>query len=181
MGTALVAIIDRRRHQIELDPAVRVGACLSGFGGEAVLLHTTTFGHCQETAVHVAKALRLSGWRVTIREFDEMLPLRQALEAGPGMVADDALSRLCAEIGPTSQPEPDRYRRSGLALRLVCRECFHVTNSPGRRSHERNIGHFAFDKVYRDDLDAYMEHVDAHGQAPDSTETVWTAPGTLPA
>jgi hypothetical protein len=146
VGCALVAYVDRPLRRVELDPAVRVGSRLDG-DGEAVLLHCTSHGHAQETAAVLARLLRSSGWRVTVRDFDALAPVRDNT-AGLGMLPSGALESLCASIG---QAPPKQKRRQepprGTKSRLRCRVCLHLTVGRGVRSHVENVGHDDWERV----------------------------------
>lgn len=159
MGTALVAYVDRSSHRIELDPAVRIGARLDG-QGETLLLHTTSAGHCEETATHLAKLLRRSGWEVQVRHLDVLGPLRPNVSGGPGMLPHAVAVELISQIGhadPNQQPaavppprglsETARRQHSGYT-RQRCRICGHKTAGRGVISHRTNIGHDDWEKVF---------------------------------
>lgn len=156
MGMALVAYVNREERRIELDPAVRVGARLDA-KGEALLLHTTSWGHCLETADFLARALRQGGWDVAVRTFNELAPI-VSNGSGPGMLAGDAAETLVATIGPAPGHEPEalvaalapsapRVMRKTKKTRLRCRACGHLTMGVGLRSHVKNIGHDDWEQV----------------------------------
>lgn len=152
MGTALVAYVDRDQRTIELDPAVRVGARLDG-GGEALLLHTTTWGHCGETAHSLARQLREAGWTVRVRALDEFAPL-VSTQTKAGLVATavaaldgDALSDDHDQPAAEAEPEPVSPSRWRNRTRRRCRVCGHLTMGRGVRSHVTNLGHDDWETV----------------------------------
>lgn len=142
MGTALVAYVDRDQCRIELDPAVRVGARLDS-DGEAILLHTTAWGHCGDTARAVARRLRDTGWTVTVRTFNELDSLTSSASAAVfetnGAEADELIGSD-ADLGTTPSVRPPRTRQR-------CRVCGHLTVGKGVRSHVANLGHDDWEAV----------------------------------
>lgn len=104
-------MVDRAGRRVRLDPQVRAGARLA-YDGEAVLLHTTSLGHCGETADYLARVLRRSGWDVTVDPVDEQPVLISACFIGPAMMPDAAASALVAQIVGTGavarQPAAER-------------------------------------------------------------------------
>lgn len=148
-------MVDRDGHRITLDPAVRVGTPLAEFGSNALLLHTTSWGHCQETAAVLARHLRASGWTVSIRDFDELEPIRDNVTDQPGLLDRDVLAALCASIGPAPganymPPVPTRPRtlpKRSSKTRMRCRVCLHLTVGRGVNSHVQNVGHDEWERV----------------------------------
>lgn len=175
MGAALVAVVDRARRRIRLDPQVRPGARLA-YDGDAFLLHTTSLGHCDEVAHELAATLRQAGWRVTIVPVDEQPALVAAAYArGPSPATD--LQALASQIGtaaarPGRAPDYGRSRyepsvRGGYLV--VCLTCGHATRG-GRNvdSHRRNRRHQDFKRLPAADAPALQAQVRA-AQAQAST------------
>lgn len=163
---ALVAYVSREDRRIELDPAVRAGARLDS-RGEAVLLHVTGFGHCQETADHIARVLRRSGWDVDVRQVENAL-VDEVRSTEPGMVTRGQTAALIEAVTgeQANVPEPRKTRPRAPSARWVCTACGHPTWGAGLRSHERNREHFDFIKAPMDQIEAVQAQITrAHEQA----------------
>lgn len=167
-----------------------VGACLN-FDREAVLLHTTSLGHCGETAADVARVLRSNGWRVKVRETDYLKPTVVSLggfaslgafadQTGPVLSDEPERPEPTEDVVPTKALRPDGLPERGF--KMVCLVCGHTTSRQARHveSHRRNRGHDQFVEVPSADVPAVQARVrltQTQASAPDGPEAPQEAPG----
>jgi hypothetical protein len=185
VGAALVAVVDRARRRVTLDPGVRPGARLA-YDGEAVLLHTTSLGHAGETASYLAGLLRRSGWSVTVTPVDEA-PAVVVTPLGPAMMPDAAVDALMVQIGPAAgyplaEQKPKRaYQPRGGGRLFVCLTCGHATRGSHHWvSHVRNRGHHEYRRLPEAEALALQAQVRlgcARGGAPEGQEAPPAASG----